>query len=242
VAANANIFVCLKKIFIGEYNTRNLPIPVYKKILAQMQGSLRMGFGSKAGYRDLYDNLKDSVDLFSSAKTYQLTRELQSAKKGVKNFDEYEEIALPIINKYKVWGEAEATTITAQALQAKQWQSIIADADILPNLRYSAIGDACSICKPLDGIVAPVNAPIWTKYSPVNHYNCFCIIVQERGDVKVSSQSTIDVAVKNADEKVEDVFKHNAGITQEVFTKDHPYFDIPKKDLGFAKRNFDLPI
>jgi hypothetical protein len=234
--------ILLKKIFTGEFNTRNLPMPYFKKVLAQMTGSLRKGFGSKAGLRDLYNDLKDNVDLFSSAKTYQLTRELQAVKKGVKKYDDFKEVAQPILDKYKSWGEAEATTVVAQAQQAKQWQSIVADADIFPKLKYSAIGDACVICKPLDGIVAPVGAAIWVKFAPVNHYNCFCILEQHESSERNSSASRIDAAMLNADEKVADVFKHNAGITKEIFTKDHPYFDVPKKDIGFAKRNFDLPI
>lgn len=232
----------LKKVFTGEVNRRNLPLAYYKKTLAQMGGSLRRGFGSKGKLKWLYEDLQDNVSLFSAAKTYQLTRELQLAKKGVKSFDDYVEKAMPILNKYKSWGEAEATTITAQAQQAKQWQSIIADADIFPKLQYSTVGDACRICRPLDGIVAPIGAAIWTKFAPVNHYNCFCILMQVESGARISSESKLNSAYQNADENTSDVFKHNAGITHEAFNKEHPYFDIPKKDRGFAKRNFDLPI
>ena len=38
------------------------------------------------------------------------------------------------------------------------------------------------------------------------------------------------------------MFKMNPGKERVVFDKDHPYFDVAKKDVAFAKTNFGLPI
>ena len=34
----------------------------------------------------------------------------------------------------------------------------------------------------------------------------------------------------------------NSGKDGYIFSKDHPYFKVAKKDVALAKNNFDLPI
>jgi hypothetical protein len=38
------------------------------------------------------------------------------------------------------------------------------------------------------------------------------------------------------------MFRNNPGKTGEIFTKDHPYFDVPAEYQELARENFGLPI
>ena len=43
-------------------------------------------------------------------------------------------------------------------------------------------------------------------------------------------------------EKRQPLFNSNPYRDGQIFTKEHPYFDIPKKDIEYAKQNFNLPL
>ena len=74
-----------------------------------------------------------------------------------------------------------------------KWQEIEKTKGILPYLRYSAIVDpnTSEICLPLDGVVAPVDDPIWDKILPLNHFNCRCVILQEFDAVPTEGRAEI---------------------------------------------------
>jgi len=136
----------------------------------------------------------------------------------------------------------EYSTAEGQAQMASKWQEIERNADLLPILEYSAIGDACAICQPLDGLTAPVDDPIWGTISPLNHFNCECVLIQHEGDKTLTPSSEKDEVYKDVASKMSDMFKMNPGIDRYVFSPDHPYFDVAPKDRDFAKTNFGLPI
>ncbi|MFB6456561.1 hypothetical protein ACE38W_14920 [Chitinophaga sp. Hz27] len=232
-----------KGVYKGIYTSRNLPVKYYNSVNRNLRGALKAGFGSKKGLSGFYGDLDINIQAFSGAKTYQLTRELQVLVKKSKTYNEFVEKALPVYEKHESWLVAEDTTVKASAIQAKFWKQAERDIDIFPNLRYSTIGQACDICSRFEGITAPVGAAIWNKYAPLNHFGCFCILIQEDGYAKLTSSGTIRKVMEGAESKVNEYFKQNVGITNTIFPASHPYFtEIQKKDRAFAKRNFDLPI
>lgn len=230
-------------VFNGKYHTRNLPQAYYKRTSAGLIVQVETGIGGDKTYDTLFNDLSENAQLFAGAKTYQLTAELQQAAQGVKSFKDFQVIGQSIYDKYERWGEAEDNTALQQTLQAKQWQVITDDSDLFPILVYRTIGDACRICKPLDGLAAPVGDPIWRRVYPCNHYNCYCICTQEvSGAVALTGKSKAKALVEESSKLMSPVFLNNAGITRELYTKEHPYFDIPKEDRKFAKDNFGLPV
>lgn len=235
----------LKGVYSGEITARKLPVKYYKSTVKDFKKTLIEGFGSRAGEKEFFEDLSINIQAFTGAKTYQMTRELQAAKRGTKSYKEFADKALPVYEKYQVWAEAERDTIMAQAQNAKRWKQIEFDADIYPNLRYSAVMDSVTsdICRALDGLCLPVNHPAWRTKSPTNHWNCRCTLIQEDKDAKITSKAKVSSLMAEVDSKMPGYFQNNVGATGEVFTKEHPYFtEMPKRDIAFARRNFDLPI
>lgn len=240
----------IRQVYKGDVTTKNLSESYYTRMRGQFMKSLRTGFGSKAATpaeafggtnKELYASLSENVSMFSAAKTYQLTRELQVAKKGA-TWDEYKEQADIITAKYDRWGEAENTTITAQAQMAKQWQAFEAEKEDFPNLRYSTIGEACPVCSPYEGMVAPVGATVWVTRSPALHFFCYCLLLQEDSSVKLTNEDKINAIMKADEDKINPIFLQNPGQSGIIFNDSHSYFEVLKGDKRNAKKNWGLPI
>jgi hypothetical protein len=231
-------------VYNGNISRKNLSLRYYNETRSELMGAVRKGMGDRKGYEILFDDLQLNVQAFSAAKTYNLVRDLEALQKGNPNYKDYEPKAQALVKQYDVWGEAEINTAQQQTHQAKQWHIIKEDADLFKILKYSTIGDACKICKPLDGITAPVNSPIWRRIYPCNHYNCYCIVIQiTEDDGPFTDAKTLANLVAGSTELMNPVFMSNPGITNKVYTNKHPYFSsVPKSDRDFARENFGLPI
>lgn len=228
----------IEGVYSGEYTSRDLPYIYYEKFHKEFKGGVTKGYSFDDAIKE---NMFSNVESFSAAKTYQMVREMELSASLMGAKDEYLEAADNIFNRYtNAWGEAESNTILQSAMQADKWQEIEVDKDMFPLLKYSTIGDACVICRPLDGIVAKVNDPIWSKVYPPNHYNCLCLCLQLGDDESLTLKKTKDSLVGESIEKMSKVFLTNVGVSGEIFDKNHPYFDIPKKDEAFAKGGFGL--
>jgi hypothetical protein len=174
--------------------------------------------------------------MFSGAKTYQQVELMRDFAAEAKGYKEFREAAMSIYDQYnKVWLRTEYDTAIGQGQSAVKWQQFEEEKDVLPNLRYSTIGDACPICQPLNGLTLPVGHPKWKKIAPLNHFHCFCLL--EATTDKVENWNTDPVL-----EKMSDVFMMNPGLDGYVFSPKHPYFSVAPKDKALAKNNFNLPI
>lgn len=221
----------------------------YKKALYKGFGGTLADFGGKD--LDVLEELRTNCYLFAGAKNYHLTdtlhEQLFNEEGDVITLKEFQELGRQTFDLWvDTWGETEYNTTLAQAENASKWNAIEKDKDILPNLRYSAIVDenTSEICLPLDGLVAPVDDPIWDTISPENHYNCRCILIQESADVDTNWDEYED-KIQGEDgviSQMNDAFKFNPGRDRMIWSKDHPYFDVPKEDKQYAKNNFNLPI
>lgn len=256
----------LRGIFNGTIKPRNLPPLLYYNIADYLKRALYEGYGfsisslieelntgsSKMNVADLelLQELRTNIYMFSAAKTYQQVRELSSLltdENGtVIPYSEFKKKALPVVHIYnETWMKTEYETAIGQAQNAVKWKQIEKQAEILPLLKYDAILDknTSEICRPLDGLIAPVNDPIWRKIMPLNHFNCRCLVKQlQEGEEPVTGDKKKQELFKQSTEQMQDVFKMNPGLDGYVFKPDHPYFQVPKKDAAFAANNFGLPI
>ncbi len=231
----------LTGIFNGRITEMKLPKGLYNAIGEYLEKGLFKGFGSTietvtAKNLPLLAQLRENVYMFSAAKTYQEVKDISSllvTGDEVRTKQEFMKLGRERYDTWnKAWGEAEYNTAIGQGQNAAKWKDIIENADVLPWLRYSAIGDACVICRPLDGFTARYDDKVWAKIYPLNHFNCFCIVEQDNVGERTK--------MKDPGANIPDVFDNNPGMTGSVFTKDHPYFkEVPK---ALAKRNFDLPL
>ena len=253
-------------IFQGDITEYDLPENLYYSIADYLKKGLYKGYGVsissltkqinlKAAEFDLSDlellsELRTNIYMFSAAKTYSqvkgMTEKLISDKGTIRPFSDFKADAEQIFEQYNdTWLKTEYDTAIGQGTEAVRWNGIEKNKDILPYLRYSAIGDACEICQPLDGLTAPVEDAVWDTVAPLNHFNCLCILEQlddKEGKEKETDEEERNKTVEDVSGKMNDVFKMNAGRDGYVFKEDHPYFTVPKEDKEFAQKNFDLPI
>lgn len=251
-----------RNIYKSRITQRVLPRMLYEAIANHLKDAIYEGYGVTwdklnakklpNGYttkdKDLLREIRTNIYLFSAAKTYQQVREMSSAlisDKGTivpfKEFREKAEQTYTLFNK--VWLQTEYDTAIGQAQAARKWQEIEKNAELFPLLEYSAVIDkrTSEICRPLDGIIAPVNDPIWKKVSPLNHFNCRCLLLP-LSEGKATAAGTKNAKVKEVEGMMEPLFKMNPGIEGYVFSPDHPYFDVAPKDKKLAQKNFNLPI
>lgn len=252
--SNKQLNKYIEGIYDGSITEYDLPVDVYDQIVSYLKEGLYKGFGqtleeAEGADLELLSQLRENVYMFGAAKTYQMTKEISSLlvddEGNRRTAQEFNQVARDTYDNWNDnWGATEWQTANASAASAAKWQDIEDQKDALPNLRYSAIIDenTSDICLPLNGIVAPIDDPIWATCTPPNHWNCRCVLLQEDGDATLTPDDRKDDAFEKIDDEMGDMFKQNPGRTGEVFDKDHPYFSVPREDRDYAKRNFDLPI
>lgn len=137
--------------------------------------------------------------------------------KTVPTWSEFKKRALELDIKYnKTWLETEYHQTIASANMAEKWKEFERDADLYPNLKYVIVGDERTRDKHREwnGLVFPINHPIWKTLLPPNDWGCRCTVVQ-----------TDEPASKKLPEfDIKKEFKNNTALTGKVF-KEIPYKD-----------------
>ena len=64
----------------------------------------------------------------------------------------------------------------------------------------------------------------------------------QESDKEVTPTAEKNSTFAAVDKEMDDTFKFNPGKERAIFSEDHPYFQVPKEDVAFAKENFGLPI
>jgi len=243
----------LDGIYDGSITEYELSEPLYYDIVAYLKSGLYKGFGGKltdfvGQDLELLEELRNNVYMFSAAKTYQQTKEIQSMMINeageLRSSKEFTELGKATFEQWNVdWGRTERNTAEGMAQQASKWNEIEKNKDLLPILEYSTSGgDACDICVPLDGMTAEVDDPIWDSVAPLNHFNCECVLLQHEEGKALTPDAEKEATIDTVHGNMSDTFMMNAGKDRVIFSENHPYFDVPKKDIPFAKENFGLPI
>lgn len=235
----------LQKIWDGEIDEYSIPVELYEKIAERLMKNVEGGFGeidSEIG-QTLMEGFEANVYEFSAAKCYQQLKELGELADAHTNVADFKEEGSGIFDLYNdTYQEAEDQTAYGQAQNADKWQSIESQKDVLPMLRYSAVVDdnTSEICEGLDGLTAPVDDPVWDSVSPLNHFNCRCLLEQWGDDVEESENK--DDVLDSALGQMNGDFVGNAGKDGTIFNEDHPYFDVPEKDEKYKDDNFGMKL
>lgn len=247
------IIAFLKGVYTGKYDASvKLPEDLYKAISEHLVNGLNdgvnsLGFGETNP--ELIQELRENVYMFSGAKTYQQVREMSSFIADSASFAEFKKKALGVYEQYnKNWLRSEYNTAYGQGTIANQWGKIQKDKDLFPFIRYGAVMDpnTSEICRKFDGITLPVDDPFWDNFSPLNHFNCRCILerISKYSDEEITTKAKRDKISEEGFEKngVSPEFQMNPYKDGYVFNPKHPYFEVAPKDKKFAEKNFDLPI
>lgn len=252
--SDKNIKRLIDGIYDGSITEYDLPESLYNAISIYFKKGLYKGFGmtlADATGKDLelLTELRENIYMFSAAKTFSEVQHMNSLlldeQGDLKPFKDFYTEAKETYDLYnKTWAATEYNTAVGQAQNASKWNEIEKGKKLFPMLRYSAVVDdnTSDICLPLDGMVAAVDDEVWDTIAPENHFNCRCVLLQEEGDVPATDDDDKNERVKSVEENMSDVFKMNAGKDGVIFKDDHPYFQVEKKDKGFAKDNFGLSI
>ena len=233
----------LEGIYAGDIDVDSLPKDLYNAISKYLISGLGKIEGKIS--KSMLAELTSNLEIFSGCKVYHSVREMSLLKddKTLKTFKEYSAEAEKTFDQYyKQWAQAEYNTTIGQAQMVERWEQIENQKERLPFLRYSAVIDTqtSEICLPLDGICLPVDDNFWDSNSPLNHFNCRCTLEQlDEFDAVVTEESKADEVSKEMDDKREDLFNSNPYKDKAIFNDTHPYFDIPKEDLGSVLKLVD---
>jgi SPP1 gp7 family putative phage head morphogenesis protein len=242
-------------IVIGNISTQFLDYNTFLRTARKLSEGVFKGFGvdinntlyGSPDYNMLFD-LRNNVYVFSGAKTYQQTREIEDILKKlssslttgdkINTFGEFKKQAKDILVKYNEnYLRTEYSSAISQSRAASQWMSMENDYELMPMLTYHTVGDGR--VRPehaiLDGISRDLKDNFWNTYYPPNGWNCRCTIMQSDDAIKTSLKG-----FKPSEANVPDIFKFNSGKDRIVFSKEHPYFDVAQKDKKNAKNNWNL--
>lgn len=242
----------LSAIAEGIVNTDELPVGLYMKTVEYLNKGVAEGWEMATSYlpdEELLAELQSGIYEFSAAKTYQSVSQLQKLSKllvkdgRIASYSEFRQGASKVLDAfYDNYLQTEYNTAIGQAQNARKWSDFEQDKENFDYLVYDAIIDpnTSDICRPLDGIKLPVDDPFWNTHSPLNHFNCRCLLRKENGG-KPTSKADVKKAYDTTIKQMDDTFKMNPGKAGQVFTKKHPYYNVPKKDKSKIKDNFGLP-
>jgi SPP1 gp7 family putative phage head morphogenesis protein len=246
----------MRAIYDGMVTEYDLPENLYYAIANYLKKGLYDGFGETLATveaetidAELLAELRENIYLFSAAKTYQQVKDMSEAildGDDIRPFREFREMAGGIFDEYnEVWLQTEYNTAIAEAQNAARWNEVEKNKKTLPLLKYSAVMDpnTSEICAPLDGTTLSVDDPFWNTFMPPNHFNCRCTVEQLTEDEgEETPRDNVGELEKEVGGQMQDLFKMNAAKDRVIFNEDHPYFDVPPEDRGFAENNFGLPI
>jgi hypothetical protein len=253
-AAPINIFSDeeIERIVVGVYSglitPQSLDVATYLRVAEKLTNGVYNGFGkaltdvewNSPDYKMLND-LRNNVYVFSGAKQYHQVREMTDAiydKDRIKPFSEYKKTGTDIFKNYNEnYLRAEYNAAISQSRSASMWMDIESNAELLPMLTYSTVGDGRVRIEHamLNNISRPVNDKFWDYAYPPNSWNCRCTVLQTDSSEKSSLKGV------NILKDIPPEFRMNSGKDRIVFSEKHPYFVVEKKDKNLADNNFYLP-
>ena len=177
------------------------------------------------------DLLNDQDNAVLAAKFRQNAYEFALAKTATfaeRSKNSTKEEAQMILAKMFFHNGTEKVQFAMSIQAALEWQEILNDADVFPNLRYQAVGDENTrdSHRALSGIIKPITDAFWDKFYPPIDYRCRCTVRQEKADVKITKDLPKDLP------KIPKGLGHNPGKTGQAFNNEHIYFEkVDKKAL-----------
>ena len=234
----------IEGIHSGEITELDLPEGLYRAIADKFIENVEEGYEG-----ELLDTLIENVEEFSAAKVFQQVSELSDvlhdSEGARRSLEDFKTFAEPIWKQYNEnWQDTEETTARATSESIGKFEKIYKEKDKFPTITFRAIDTACDICAPLDGITLPVDDEFWDEMVPPIHFNCYCYQEQNSAEDEVPETNDDDVAdaYSVVNPMMNDEFKRNPYKDEEVFSSDHPYFDVPKEYEEFKNDNFGLPL
>jgi SPP1 gp7 family putative phage head morphogenesis protein len=241
-----------RKVFKQELKAGDLDEKTFVDTYQTLIDGMDQGYGDiRPDYEQpdtiMLEKLDASTAIFAAHKNAAFIKSLVEALKDsngeLVKWTEFRKAALQIHQNYNVtYLETEYNQAIAAAQAARLWVQIEADAEDFPNLKYSTVGDnnVRPAHQKLEGIVRPVNDPIWNVIYPPSAWRCRCTVQQMDADAELTTDTKLRSAVKQA--AIEPQWQNNVGKTGKPFGENYEYYqqlteEERKKAEQFAKDN-----
>jgi len=228
-------------IHAGTMTKKQVPATLVDLVYKELDKALVTGYGTLKRKIDakMITALKNNVFSFSSAKEFQFIQEafgsLTLPGGKVKPFAKFRDEVLKVHTNYNVnWLQSEYQATTANAQIASKWQDIQANKSASPLLKFRAVLDGRSRHKKYNGIVRPVEDPIWDWLMPILDWGCRCTV----NAVSVGELTAPDKLPNNRD--IRPAFRFNPGKEKMVFSESHPYFKVGGSAVKDMQKNWGL--
>jgi len=213
---------------IWELNFRSLEDAISKSV-----GDVtKLDFGSSD--QVLATALRENAAVFSAFKAHQekatLIKLLLDDAGVRRSWNDFKKLAGPITETYnKTWLETEYNQAVSNAEMAKKWDGFSENADLYPNLEYRAVDDGHA--RPdhlaMNGMVAPIDDPVWDTWYPPNDWGCRCSVTQT--DKPVAMVAVARIVAKRIAPNTSAGFDFNPGKDKKLFAESAGYFNQDKK-------------
>lgn len=140
-------------------------------------------------YAELATALQENAAVFAAFKNHDeqanLAKLLVDEAGEPRSLNDFIKAAKPLTEQYNVeWLKTEFSQAKASAQMAVKWEGFKENADLYPNLQYRTVGD--TEVRPehaaLNGLIAPINDPVWNTIYPPNGWGCRCNVTQTDKD------------------------------------------------------------
>jgi SPP1 gp7 family putative phage head morphogenesis protein len=214
-------------------------LPLFELITEQLSQAIEVAWNSPDVKLKGY--LKKNVQRFSGFKSARVCREmtqkLYDAEGKIRDFAAFKADALQVNQLYNVhYLKTEYEQAVAGAQMASKWSTF----EPTDMLQYRTVGD--DLVRPehrkWDGVTLPASHAWWQTHYPPNDWNCRCDVVDLVDD---------DAEHTSAEElaglpDVPKMFATNVGKAGEVFSKEHPYFDVPAAEKKKIEQQLKLDL
>lgn len=244
----------IEGVFNGDISIFNLPVELYAYTVTILDKMVFKGWGNVTASQSAKVNqFRHNIGMFSGAKTFQNVLDLSKAvylPDGSKMpFADYKKLALKINNQYNLnWLKSEQNTVFAQSENARKWVKYEDERALFPNLKYITVGDSRvrHSHKELNGLIRPVNDPVWSRIMPQNDFGCRCIVVQTlESEITNKTKTKSKTSEIFSEFKKGDGFDFNPAKTGYIFKEKgkgkERYFKVPRAFKTEQENNFGFP-
>lgn len=208
-------------------------------------------------YRAFLSALRHSNEVFAAFKVHTLQTEvaakLLTPGGDLKTFADFRRDCEGILShQCGSWLQTEYNTAVIRAHNAADWQTYIANEDVMPNLRWlpttSAEPEPGHRAYWLRRVNLPVSHPFWRTHHPGDHWNCKCSLEQnddpvvlpdstasEKPGASEKSEKSRPSQNPPKEDRPDPGLENNPGIDHRTFSDTHPYFPSSCASCPFSK-------
>ncbi len=226
-------------IYAGQSDPEALvDLPLFNYLNDKLQEAIEIAWDAPDA--KLKSFLSKNVQRFSGFKSYQvaqeMTRKLYDAEGKIRTYREFRADALAVNDLYNVnYLKTEYEHAVAGAQMAAKWSELEPEA----LLQYRTVGD--DLVRPehrkLNNITLPRDHPFWETHYPPNDWNCRCDAVEVDENTPVTDASDL-----NELPAVPRLFQHNVGAKGQLFSEEHPYFQVPAPVTTAIEKQLNLTL